>query len=211
MIVKARQRKGTSSLFIVSCKDRDWGTLSRVDLKPFLPDLPGETELDDHSWEDLRTRLEKSAWQRLIGYLARQERSTAECRRYLSRYRYQKKMVEGLIDRAEKAGYLSDERYAGLLVESMANRGRSRMEAMQRLSMGGIHPELAEKALNQSYSREAEKGIIERQVEKAWNRHKRETGRKRVEKTLSALCRMGFPYDEVREMLDRIQEKGEMD
>lgn len=88
------------------------------------------------------------AWGRAIHLLARREHSRQELARKVNReQQLSNEALDNLLDELEAAGYLSDQRYAEMLVRSSAARGQGPVKIQYALRDKGVDKTLAEAAL----------------------------------------------------------------
>ncbi len=186
---------------IISVDNIEWGVLPLANLPFFIDTSVDEQSVNDADWGLLRDEIRKYAWNRLLGYLARRERSMRESSEFLDKLPAHFTIRNDLLERAVERKFISDSRFAELYTLSLMRKQKSREEAHYKLREKGIDEMLIEKTLAERYTGEAETEMIERAVEKALFRFRDFPPRKRYEKALTSLCRSGFSYEDVKDMV----------
>ena len=96
----------------------------------------------------LQEDMDERAMDLALNYLSGRDRSELEMRRYLSRKGCGEEKIEEVIGRLRSYGYLNDEKYARMLVESGAgSKALGRRAIAQKLYQRGIHRDTAQTAL----------------------------------------------------------------
>ncbi|WBY63777.1 regulatory protein RecX [Thermocaproicibacter melissae] len=195
------RRKGLVALYIDGEKAVDLD--AEVYLKSGLK--PGD-ELDDEQLRNLiaasdARRAEQKAMY-LLGFRAHSEKELA---RKLSRT-VPREAAEKVAARMAELGLVNDEEYARTLARELFARkhyaaGRVRMELMRR----GIPPELAQEAVEEARTdpQEAIRELVERKYERYLGDEK---GRR---KTVAALQRLGYQWDDIRCVLNEFTASNE--
>lgn len=195
------RRKGLVALYIDGEKAVDLD--AEVYLKSGLK--PGD-ELDDEQLRNLiaasdARRAEQKAMY-LLGFRAHSEKELA---RKLSRT-VPREAAEKAAARMAELGLVNDEEYARTLARELFARkhyaaGRVRMELMRR----GIPPELAQEAVEEARTdpQEAIRELVERKYERYLGDEK---GRR---KTVAALQRLGYQWDDIRCVLNEFTASNE--
>ncbi|WP_416201183.1 MAG: Regulatory protein RecX [Thermocaproicibacter melissae] len=195
------RRKGLVALYIDGEKAVDLD--AEVYLKSGLK--PGD-ELDDEQLRNLiaasdARRAEQKAMY-LLGFRAHSEKELA---RKLSRT-VPREAAEKVAARMAELGLVNDEEYARTLARELFARkhyaaGRVRMELMRR----GISPELAQEAVEEARTdpQEAIRELVERKYERYLGDEK---GRR---KTVAALQRLGYQWDDIRCVLNEFTASNE--
>jgi regulatory protein len=195
------RRRGLVALYIDGEKAVDLD--AEVYLKSGLK--PGD-ELDDEQLRNLITasdtrRAEQKAMY-LLGFRAHSEKELAK---KLSRT-VPREAAEKAAARMAELGLVNDEEYARTLAKELFARkhyaaGRVRMELMRR----GIPPELAQEAVEEARTdpQEAIRELVERKYERYLGDEK---GRR---KTVAALQRLGYQWDDIRCVLNEFTASNE--
>jgi regulatory protein len=195
------RRRGLVALYIDGEKAVDLD--AEVYLKSGLK--PGD-ELDDEQLRNLITasdtrRAEQKAMY-LLGFRAHSEKELAK---KLSRT-VPREAAEKVAARMAELGLVNDEEYARTLARELFARkhyaaGRVRMELMRR----GIPPELAQEAVEEARTdpQEAIRELVERKYERYLGDEK---GRR---KTVAALQRLGYQWDDIRCVLNEFTASNE--
>lgn len=191
--------KNKASAF-VSLDGLCWGVLPLSTLRHLFPF--GETELSEAETEELKELLRRRAWQLLLDYLARQEHSKLECNNYLKRHQFHPSIIESCIRQATEKNFLNDNRFAGLYIQSLFERGKSRRQIIVKLKEKGITEAIYEELLEELADPAAQRELLKEQIEALKYRHRELAPPKRREKVFSSLYRKGFSLDEISEVYD---------
>lgn len=162
-------------------------------------------EMSPQELEVLREADERySAVQSALDVLSRSAQSTGMLRDKLLRH-YGEKAAEAALGRMAELGLLDDLDYARRLSRDMVNlRGWSLRRVRQGLLQRKLDRETVDEALRQ-FEDEDETGPIIKIILKKYRDKIFDAGSLR--KTIAALQRRGFGYDDIRAALRRIQEE----
>lgn len=161
-------------------------------------------ELEEDVWQKIRTEvIGKRAKLRALHLLNDMGRTEAQLRQKLERDGYTTDVVEETVSYVKSFGYINDENYARIYIDSRKNR-KSRKEIFANLLQKGIDREVAERVFEECYEGEdARKAIA--QILKKKHYDPETADRKETQKILGYLSRKGFGYEDifsVSEMLD---------
>jgi len=145
----------------------------------------------------------ENARNRLLGYLAKAERTCYDCRMFLRKSFVPEAVIDAVIAEAEEQQWVSDERYAGLYAEDAFMNRMSPLDAKYKLRLKKIDPLLINKAVKKTYDVEGLGGMIEDLIDVLIERNVGLTGQKLYQKVATALYRKGFEYEAYEEMLKR--------
>jgi len=187
---------------LIKIDDSVWGTISERALRTLFHYRVGSVEITASEAQFLQDELLKVAWNKLLEWLSRQERSTSECKAYFKKYRFHATIIEQCLAEGIKKRYIDDERYCRLLIESLLNRQKSPVQIKGKLIEKRLPTALWEPLLSEMSPPETKKSIIMAQAEKAYSRYAHLDKKSCFEKCLTALYRKGFALDEARDALD---------
>ena len=161
-------------------------------------------ELEEGVWQKIRTEvIGKRAKLRALHLLNDMGRTEAQLRQKLERDGYTTDVVEEAVSYVKSFGYINDENYARIYIDSRKNR-KSRKEIFANLLQKGIDREVVERVFEECYEGEdARKAIA--QILKKKHYDPETADRKETQKILGYLSRKGFGYEDifsVSEMLD---------
>ncbi len=146
----------------------------------------------------LRAQL-ASAWKAVYRLLRYRPRTEAEIRRALRKRGFMDEVVEAVVAEAREIGWLNDEAFAQLWVESRArSRPRAKWVLAQELKEKGLAEDLIEQAVAQV----DEQALFRAAVQKALRRYRHLSGEEQRRKVVAYLTRRGFGYQHIREWLD---------
>ncbi len=201
------------SLWKKSDKDRNclikidnsvWGSMGEKALRTLFHYHIGSQDISESEAKTLQDELLRTAWNKLLDWLAKQERSTSESRDYLKKHHFHPSIIEQCISEALKKGFIDDERYCRLLVESLVERQKSPMQIKSKLIEKHLPSGLWEPILSELYIPAEQKSILQTQAEKAYLRYCNLDKKECYEKCLTALYRKGFDLDDSREAVARL-------
>ncbi len=161
-------------------------------------------ELEEGVWQKIRTEvIGKRAKLRALHLLNDMGRTEAQLRQKLERDGYTTDVVEEAVSYVKSFGYINDENYARIYIDSRKNR-KSRKEIFANLLQKGIDREVVDRVFEECYEGEdARKAIA--QILKKKHYDPETADRKETQKILGYLSRKGFGYEDifsVSEMLD---------
>jgi regulatory protein len=135
------------------------------------------------------------AYQRALRYLSMRPRSSAEIVTYLKRKEYDESIVDTVVKRLHKQGYLDDEAFARFWVE---NRNRFRPRGSQalryELRQKGVERETIDSTLEEQDDDGAAWAAVEGKLDRWTDLEKMEF----EQKLMAFLARRGFRYDVCR-------------
>ena len=148
-------------------------------------------------------REEDRAFAASIDFIARKARSRLETVTYLSRKGFSGRAAADAVGKLEHYGYLNDEEYARMIVDS-----RVRLNPRGVLALRG---ELSSKGVDERTIEKAVQGVDEREsarlaVERGLYRWRGDDRRSFFRKVMAFLGRRGFPYDVASEVCNEAWE-----
>ena len=150
-----------------------------------------------------------ATWDRATGLLAARARSRAELRRLLLRRGEAAALVDRVIERLERAGYLDDADFARQFARTRAlGRGMSRRRVQQELARRGVAREVADAAIADVFSDEGadEYVAVERLARKKLPGLARLDAPTRRRRLYAFLARRGFGADDIQRVLRALGE-----
>lgn len=157
----------------------------------------------------MKKKLEKNQHKKILdkayGYLARRDHSEGELKSKLLKKFAPERLVERVITRLKKFGYVDDSKFArGWITSRLSAKPRGRIIIKRELLAKGVNNELVEKTLDLVYNRDREKKELVRLLNLRVNKYPRT--RKGRHKLISYLLRRGFLWEDVRELLESEEE-----
>lgn len=138
------------------------------------------------------------AMNRAMYYLGKQIRSRKEVSTYLARKETEPEVMEAVLDRLEKLGYLNDQYYAERFAAARIKKGGSFRVSME-LRGKGISAEDAQAALEQIDPAQEEQSAL-RYAERAL---RGETDDKARRRAYAALSRRGYSGELIRRVMEQ--------
>jgi SOS response regulatory protein OraA/RecX len=178
-----------------------WGTLSEKALRTLFHYHIGSFDITEAEAKFLQDELLRTAWNSLLNWLARQERSTFESREFLKKHQFHASIIDTCLQEAKEKNFIDDERYCRLLIESLLARQKSPQQIKTKLIEKRLPASMWEPILEELYKPEDKKSILQTQAEKVWLRYRHLDKKECYEKCLTALYRQGFDLDEAREVV----------
>lgn len=138
-------------------------------------------------------------YQRTLQWVLVRPRSEKEVADYLRKKVFEKKIdknIDGILKRLKDKGYLGDEKFAQWWVENrFTKKGVSQKRLAMELLTKGVKKEIIDEVLDARDDTVEIRKIIEKK-----------RGKYTDEKLTAYLCRQGFSYDLVREMVGRAED-----
>ncbi|PKN78075.1 MAG: hypothetical protein CVU48_09495 [Candidatus Cloacimonetes bacterium HGW-Cloacimonetes-1] len=184
----------------ISIDNTLWGTLPNGVLLSLYP-IPSEQEIDAAEFERLKRLLTERAYSLLLDYLAKQERSTWQCRQNLHKHGFHSGIIAECITTATEARYLDDERFAELLARSLAERRKSRVYAVNKFYEHKIPPATYEPFLGQYFRPQEQREWLLPQIEKLQNRYQALSPYEARTKIIASLYRKGYSLELIQSCL----------
>lgn len=206
MIVRTIPKSKTISIVLID--EERWGILPNRVLLRLSLSTEREIDASELQLEKLKEELEKYAWDRFLKFLAYRERSMWECNNFLNHLPLQNSISDKLIELALKYNYISDQRFAEVLVRSLCEYGKSKQEIVRKLKEKQIADELINKYLAEYYYTQEQK-ILAYNIKKALARYSRFPEKERKEKLKIYLFRKGFTYSDIVEALAKLEKNYE--
>jgi regulatory protein len=139
-----------------------------------------------------------------LNELARRPHAIVELKRQLLKYSENETLIDSIIQRLTRCGYLDDRKVAESFVQSGFEQklhGRSRIA--QELTAHGVDPKLAGEVLDEQFPRSEEAGQLSRALEKKLKTLTLPLDAKKLSRLYNYLVRQGFSEDSVRQELGR--------
>jgi SOS response regulatory protein OraA/RecX len=204
MILIIWKKSDTDRNCLIKFDNSVWGTIPEKALRTLFHYQVGSYDISDSEAQALQDELLHTAWNKLLDWLSRQERSSYECKAYFKKFQYHQSIADTCIKEALSKHYIDDERYCRLLIESLLARDKSLMQIKGKLIEKRLPTSLWEPILNELYQPETKKSIIQTQAEKAYQRFCTLDKNTCYEKCLTALYRKGFDLDDSRAALEKL-------
>ena len=156
-------------------------------------------EISEEELEEFKRASEfGKLYQRTLEWVLTRPRSEKECRDYLYKKIFEKKLDKNYIDRIiaklEEKNYLNDARFAEYYVENrFVKKGVSLKRLKMELMKKGVSKEIIEEVLADTDRNDTEE--LKKMILKKRSKYPDD------EKLTQYLCRQGFQYDLVREMI----------
>jgi regulatory protein len=129
----------------------------------------------------------------------------SELRRALARSGYEEGVVDAVLDRLTRAGYLSDGRFAEAFARSRLTRhGLGRNRIRQDLARRGVERPEVDKALKGVLADSPEGETIDALARRFWSRKSADPPPLRLRKLWAFLVRRGFPSSLVHDRLHHL-------
>lgn len=147
---------------------------------------------------------------RALDYLSHRDRTRRELERYLRRKGYEEPVVSRVVERCEELDYLDDRRFAeGWVRDRIRLKPRGRIRLRAELREKGVDPDEAEAAIERAF-REAdvsERDLLERAARKRWKARRSDDPRTVRRRLVGYLQRRGFPFAEIRQVVDELMDQ----
>jgi len=159
-------------------------------------------ELSDQEINDLilKNEIGKSL-DCVCHFLSYRPRSEKEIRDYLRKKEVEEKIVEKVVSRVKKLGYLDDLEFVRWWVEQRSTfRPRGKRALRAELRQKGIAPEIIDKILNSVVD---EVSLAQKAIQKKINEYLELPPRKSRQKIAAYLRRRGFSWETIEKVFDK--------
>lgn len=191
------EKYNSKTLLEVLIDDRNWGVLPKKLLKSFY----SKDEIDSDEFKEIRELLYNYSRDRLFNYLAQQEHSEFESRKYLQKLKLHRSIIDDIIDFCLDKNFISDARLAELYVRSLIDLGKSKTEISYKLKNKGVSEILIEQELSQQYDKQAKTNVINENIEKVVRIYTNRGSKDVYNKCCAYLMRKGFYYSDFSDLL----------
>lgn len=164
-----------------------------------------ETEIAPEKAKEIKDSIDSYAWNRVLDWLAIQERSSHECKIYLKKLFIPDDVTENFIARLKKLNYVNNQRFAELFISSLIQKGKSKLEIKNKLYEKTADLGQTELWLDEFYNPECELENLRNNLQKLLKRWQNLPDKKRSEKIISTLTRHGFAYQMIRNELTEME------
>lgn len=156
--------------------------------------VPGQ-EITEVELAELKGESEfGKVFDRILNLLSYRPRSEYELRSYLKRKQQSPALIEKILNKLSKLGYVDDEAFAKRWVEHRRSiRATSSLKLRAELKQKGIASDLIDAALSEQG--EADESALKALIEKKSARYPDK------QKLMQYLARQGFRYDEIKQAL----------
>ncbi|MDZ4183149.1 MAG: RecX family transcriptional regulator [Candidatus Cloacimonadaceae bacterium] len=172
-------------------------------MRALLMLYPDNFEGEIDSADEIIAMLKQQALSQLLDYLARFEHSEWQSRQFLLRRKYHASIIEESISYCLKKKYISDVRFAELLVRSLIERGSSKQAIISKLYEQHIKPAFWEPILDELYDRDDAAEKLEETLEKYCASHSSLPQNQLREKAFTYLYRKGFDLEMISAAWER--------
>ena len=190
--INAQKRKGRYNLYV------DGSFYSGLDAETIVKaGLKIGTEVSKETLEEVVLESEtRSAFEKLLGLISRQMYSKKDIEKKLIGYGYSFDCINRAIQKAQDYGYINDELYAKLLVESKSLK--SKREIKNSLFLKGINSNIIEEKLEVIDSEEEKQRAIT--IAKKYMKNK-DVNEKTMAGLYGYLARRGFMSESINAVL----------
>lgn len=122
MLLRTIHRTEKDRSVVINVDGQDWGALPVRALPPFCV-INLSVEIQASEAEELLNILRQLALRESLDYLAKAERSSAQCKALLQRRRLRPDIIDGILAYCTEKRYLDDARFAEIFIRSWLNRG----------------------------------------------------------------------------------------
>ena len=179
------------------------GSLPKRALPPSYPPVfEGEISADEA--QELCRLLQEQAKKILVDYLAKSERSSLQCRKLLQRKEFDGRTIEAAIRYCQEMNYISDARFAEILIRSYQNRRASKRAIVAKLREHQLPIQLWEPILEEHFSSEQASDDLRELLRKYCASKAELPYNKLREKAFAYLFRKGFELDDIQSAWDEL-------
>ncbi|MCF7920503.1 MAG: RecX family transcriptional regulator [Candidatus Cloacimonetes bacterium] len=168
-----------------------------------------EVPVDEIQIAELKSAISENAWQRLINWLALQERSSQECRSYLRKIYLEEDIAETLINKAHALNFIDDDRFAELYMQSLMEKGKSLPEIRNKLWNKAVDENQINDWLQKFYDPQQQQESLKQNLEKLLVRWQNFDQKTRKQKIYNYLTRRGFNFYDIKVSLADLEKNKE--
>jgi SOS response regulatory protein OraA/RecX len=125
MILSIWKKTDTNRNCLIKINDSVWGSMGEKALRTLFHYHVGTFEITESEAKFLQEELLQTAWNNLLNWLVRQERSSFESSEYLKRQLFHSDIINKCLIEAGNKHFIDDSRYCRLLIESLITRQKS--------------------------------------------------------------------------------------
>jgi SOS response regulatory protein OraA/RecX len=196
MILSVWKKTDKDRNCLIKIDDSVWGTLSEKALRTLFHYHVGSFDITETEALLLQEELLRTAWNNLLNWLGKQERSTFESSEYLKRQSFHPSIIESCITEAVSKHFIDNSRYCRLLIESLIIRNKSPRIIKAKLMEKRLPATLWEPLLSEMYKPQDKQTALREQAEIAYRRYRNLDKHACYEKCLTSLYRKGFDLDD---------------
>ena len=198
--IQRRTDKAREAAVIID--DTVWGALPVSALPSFC--FPGcEVTIAEEQALELRKLLRARALNILMARLAAEEISEHKARMLLKAKRFRADFIDAAIEQLISLGYLSDARFAEVLIRSWQNRGAGKHLIITKLRENRISASIWSPLLEEMWDPAVSADNLQTSVDKYIASHRELPARKLKDRTFSYFIRKGFSLDEITAAWER--------
>ncbi|MFC6656452.1 regulatory protein RecX [Roseibium salinum] len=117
-------------------------------------------------------------------------------------------MIDAVLEKCSKAGFLDDQAYAETKTRSLRRRGGSQRKIEAQLTAKGVDRAIIESALRQDEQTDLSAAHIFARRRRLGPYRSADDRHERRDKDLAAMCRAGFSYEVARQVIDASNDDG---
>jgi SOS response regulatory protein OraA/RecX len=201
MILSIWKKTDTNRNCLIKINDSVWGSMGEKALRTLFHYHVGTFEITESEANFLQEELLQTAWNNLLNWLVRQERSSFESSEYLKRQLFHSDIINKCLIEAGNKHFIDDSRYCRLLIESLITRQKSPRQIKGKLIEKRLPATLWEPLLTELYKPQVKRTALREQAEKIYQRYRLLDKHTCYEKCLTALYRKGFDLDEASDVV----------
>ena len=146
---------------------------------------------------------EESAFESALRLLAAGDKTCRELKNRLERKAYPAPVIETVLERLQKKGFLNDAAFAAQLVDRLLYKSAGKKKIAFELARRGFAGPVIAGQLER-LTPETEQGSLEEAGLKQWRRYRRLDSAARQKKVFAFLARSGFESGMIRAFLERL-------
>lgn len=181
---------------MINVDGQDWGALPVRALPPFCV-INASVDIPAHEAEELQILLRQLALRETLDYLAKAERSSAQCKALLMRRKMRQDIIEATISYCKEKRYLDDSRFAEIFIRSWLNRGAGINLIRSKLFPHRIPASIWEPIYNALLESGEHDGKLSEMLQKYLSRQPDMPHGKLKDKAFSYFIRKGFDLDAI--------------
>lgn len=167
-------------------------------------DLKVGMTLDDAQVQQvLQGEVQQECFDHAMRFLERRMHSRTELQRKLARHEYGPQVLEMVLDRLTKLGYLDDAEFARQKIQQLQRRLHGQRSALSQLLKAGVKSQTVRQAMSDEYSRDDALAAAQTLIAKQQGRLRSLDPMTAKRRLLGMLQRRGFDYELVKPLVDK--------
>ncbi len=169
--------------------------------------LEPDTILSEEVYDEIMAVLNKRAKLKVMDYLKQSDKSEHELRTKLKRLYFPDPCIDVAIEYVRGYHYIDDNRYAENYIRYKSHN-KSKQAIAFELKKKGVSTSIIQDCMEEVYTVDAENDAIRKQILKKYSIISTIEPEQK-QKLIASLCRKGFSYERIKQVISTIEEEQE--